>query len=666
MDRYLRNNNNNNNQYGGHRFYMAIIFLNLLMCTIVYYITITSFCRIIDEQHLSKSLLMLEQQQQSKFKQHLKSDNNLDYTTGQHLSRLSNYVQISSYLKTNLDVFYDYFEQQQQQKQQQQKKNFDQKQSSSVLNYYDKSIRINKEKIFINDWYHMMYALIERLDNFDHDHVGDGNKHLYWQQQQQNKLKDLIWNKIDQLQNPKKYLLMKMDVNNSNNNNNNNKSFDEIKQNNNIDNKNKKIQLPHEKTTTNDCKSINKLICDSYKVCGFGCSIHHIAYCLIAALALNRTLILSDTNGIFGHFISSKLKSPFNFYDHHQQLFKSINSICDVSELPDEEKPWLSNAVDINIVINQKFETISKQKSNEDDDDDKIESIYLPIIENLDKKAKFRPLAIPEQLRTKLEQITRFPFVVFLGSILSYILRMNNEFEQKFRQYQKRIKFRTNDDDIIIGIHVRRTDKLRWEDAITGKKMEKRERKVYLATDDINVWQKEVPEYIRKGYRFLGDSKITKSASVNNRFSLDSFEGFIIDVLSLSYTDYLVCTFSSQVCRLAYELMQVQRTNGRDMSTHFYSLDDVYYFGGQISHRMESIMANHNIDVHNNDPNISINKQHQFNVGDSLGIEQNLHNGYYVGDLHETKTNRRLHNSLSYPIFKVIEKIDSTSFKAFE
>lgn len=77
-------------------------------------------------------------------------------------------------------------------------------------------------------------------------------------------------------------------------------------------------------------------------------------------------------------------------------------------------------------------------------------------------------------------------------------------------------------------------------------------------------------------------------------------------------------------------------------------------------------MANHNIDVHNNDPNISINKQHQFNVGDSLGIEQNLHNGYYVGDLHETKTNRRLHNSLSYPIFKVIEKIDSTSFKAFE
>nr|XP_027200307.1 alpha-(1,6)-fucosyltransferase-like isoform X1 [Dermatophagoides pteronyssinus] len=481
-----------------------------------------------------------------------------------------------------------------------------------------------------------------------------------------------------------------MDVNNSNNNNNNNnKSFDEIKQNNNIDNKNKKIQLPHEKTTTNDCKSINKLICDSYKVCGFGCSIHHIAYCLIAALALNRTLILSDTNGIFGHFISSKLKSPFNFYDHHQQLFKSINSICDVSELPDEEKPWLSNAVDINIVINQKFETISKQKSNEDDDDDKIESIYLPIIENLDKKAKFRPLAIPEQLRTKLEQITRFPFVVFLGSILSYILRMNNEFEQKFRQYQNRIKFRTNDDDIIIGIHVRRTDKLRWEgkyhslgdymkivqriydridvqDAITGKKMEKRERKVYLATDDINVWQKEVPEYIRKGYRFLGDSKITKSASVNNRFSLESFEGFIIDVLSLSYTDYLVCTFSSQVCRLAYELMQVQRTNGRDMSTHFYSLDDVYYFGGQISHRMESIMANHNIDVHNNDPNISINKQHQFNVGDSLGIEQNLHNGYYVGDLHETKTNRRLHNSLSYPIFKVIEKIDSTSFKAFE
>ncbi|OTF81833.1 hypothetical protein BLA29_008105 [Euroglyphus maynei] len=192
------------------------------------------------------------------------------------------------------------------------------------------------------------------------------------------------------------------------------------------------------------------------------------------------------------------------------------------------------------------------------------------------------------------------------------------------------------------------------------RRKKKRKRKIYLATDDINVWNNEIGQFIAEGYEFYGDSQISKSASPTQRDTMESFEGFIMDVLSLSNTDYLVCTFSSQVCRLAYELMQMQRTNGRDMSTHFYSLDDVYYFGGQISHRLESIMANHH---HHNQ------QQHEFDVGDSLGIEKNLHNGHYLGDLHRfTKINRQSdnHQSLPYPTFKVIEKVDSTSFKAFE
>ena len=46
------------------------------------------------------------------------------------------------------------------------------------------------------------------------------------------------------------------------------------------------------------------------------------------------------------------------------------------------------------------------------------------------------------------------------------------------------------------------------------------------------------------------------TASIGRRYSFDSLKNIILDVWLLSETDYLVCTFSSQVCRLAYELMQ--------------------------------------------------------------------------------------------------------------
>ena len=45
----------------------------------------------------------------------------------------------------------------------------------------------------------------------------------------------------------------------------------------------------------------------------------------------------------------------------------------------------------------------------------------------------------------------------------------------------------------------------------------------------------------------------------------------------LSECDYLVCTFSSQVCRLAYELMQAHVV---DASWRISSVDDPWYFGG--------------------------------------------------------------------------------------
>ena len=48
-------------------------------------------------------------------------------------------------------------------------------------------------------------------------------------------------------------------------------------------------------------------------------------------------------------------------------------------------------------------------------------------------------------------------------------------------------------------------------------------------------------------YDFITDNDISKSASPSKRYSEESLRGVIIDIELLSQTDFLVCTFSSQV-----------------------------------------------------------------------------------------------------------------------
>merc|ERR550539_2163362 len=95
---------------------------------------------------------------------------------------------------------------------------------------------------------------------------------------------------------------------------------------------------------------------------------------------------------------------------------------------------------------------------------------------------------------------------------------------------------------------------------------------VYVASDDPKV---------------LADQKVSKSAAVSSRYSSSSLKGIISDIHMLSRTDFLVCTFSSQVCRVAYEIMQYLKP---DASDNFKSLDDIWYFGGQDEHQQSAVM----------------------------------------------------------------------------
>ncbi len=57
----------------------------------------------------------------------------------------------------------------------------------------------------------------------------------------------------------------------------------------------------------------------------------------------------------------------------------------------------------------------------------------------------------------------------------------------------------------------------------------------------------------------MGDPKVAgTAASTFQRYSANSLIDLLADIVMLSESDFLVCTFSSQVCRVAYELMQAK------------------------------------------------------------------------------------------------------------
>lgn len=136
-------------------------------------------------------------------------------------------------------------------------------------------------------------------------------------------------------------------------------------------------------------------------------------------------------------------------------------------------------------------------------------------------------------------------------------------------------------------------------------------------------------------YKFIYDEENSKTASLNERYSPASAQGIILDIHFLSQCDYLVCTFSSQVCRLAYEYMQARFPDG---SWRFRSLDDVYYFGGGNGHQV--------VALYDHIPK-SDTEEIEMKAGDIIGLAGNHWNGFSKGK------NMRTQKIGLFPSYKV-------------
>jgi len=317
------------------------------------------------------------------------------------------------------------------------------------------------------------------------------------------------------------------------------------------------LQMP---ANSSECDNRKLVKCPARLCEGFGCYIHHLAYCFIAGLALNLTVIL-DSN-----------KAWLPIMQHLQPINFTFSQ-------------------GINCTNNEQLKTINWDRlSRSNSSIDQYDVLQLSPLEDVQTHLPFRPLAVPVQLQPKLERLTESPFLLFVGHIVDYLLRPNVGLKERMDAYYSSFDLSTM--DTLVGLHVRRKglkndiypladymDRV-WEyfdirdtkqqlDLNTKNRTLKR--KIYLATDDPKVWHEEVGTYVKKGYEFYG-----------NQSFHDKIEEVLLDVWMLSQVDYLVCTFSSHICRLAYELMQVRQPRGRDTSLMVYSLNDGYYFDGQV------------------------------------------------------------------------------------
>nr|CAG4642401.1 EOG090X03KK [Evadne anonyx] len=371
----------------------------------------------------------------------------------------------------------------------------------------------------------------------------------------------------------------------------------------------------HHLQNPSDCSKARKLVCNLNKSCGYGCQIHHAAYCFIMAYATKRTMILNSKK-----------------WRYHRGGWKTIfHPVSDTCTDPAGAFP-------------------QDRRRNE------TQVIELPIVDMLSPRPPFLPLAIPRDLSERIIRLHGDPSVWWIGQFMKYLLRYQPETQAMLDEAKETMSFQSP----IVGVHVRRTDKVGTEAAFHSideymvyvaeyfDKLEMKQhvdvRRVYLASDDPSV----LPEAKKKypDYEFLGDVSVAKGAAVATRYTDASLRGILMDIDMLAHSDYLVCTFSSQVCRLAYEIMQ---TLHPDASSKFKSLDDIYYYGGQGAHQQVA-MHFHKI---TKDGEIALEP------GDVLGIAGNHWDGYSRG------VNERTKLSGLYPSFKAREKHNIVDFPPY-
>uniref|UniRef100_A0A4W5JJN2 Alpha-(1,6)-fucosyltransferase n=1 Tax=Hucho hucho TaxID=62062 RepID=A0A4W5JJN2_9TELE len=340
---------------------------------------------------------------------------------------------------------------------------------------------------------------------------------------------------------------------------------------------------------------------------------------------------------------------PYPFCFTHRQM---VNSFGKFRVFPIQWHQICAYPIFWCFLLSNSLPSVSLGEAHDKD----IQVVELPIVDSLQPRPPYLPLSIPEDLAQRLHRLHGDPSVWWVSQFVKYLVHPQAWLEKEILDTTAKLGFRHP----IIGVHVRRTDKVGTEAAFhpieeymvhveeqfqhMARRIHVDKKRVYLATDDPSLLQEAKTKYL--DYEFISDNSISWSAGLHNRYTENSLRGVILDIHFLSQTDFLVCTFSSQVCRVAYEIMQ---TLHPDASSFFHSLDDIYYFGGQNAHNQIAIYPHH--------PRSP--EDVPLEPGDVIGVAGNHWDGYSKG------VNRKMGRTGLYPSYKVKEKIETVKYPTY-
>nr|CAH8822558.1 unnamed protein product [Trichobilharzia regenti]CAH8822570.1 unnamed protein product [Trichobilharzia regenti] len=336
-----------------------------------------------------------------------------------------------------------------------------------------------------------------------------------------------------------------------------------------------------------DCTKAKFMTFNFTNLCGFGCSIHQLSYCLQLSLMTGRVLVVNkhETGDIFREWLQQNILPISDNCSYRDITFESNSLEC----------PYL---------------------------------LYGPANNN-----HWIPNILPSDLAIKLFHYHEAPYVWFAGQLAAFILRPKPHLAELIKETVKEFKSKHH---LVVGVHVRRTDKLKEEAAFhdlteymkhvesyfdsmnytsQSKHLDKfnytnevsnsihhfseNKRSVYLTTDETSVFEeisKLYPHYI-----VYGSPNRSQSAAMNSRQSIFSMTNAFVDIIALSQTDILVCTLSSNVCRLAYELMQTRHEELGDATQLVRSLDYMHHSEDYSMIKFDVIIPDVKTNLHYND-----------------------------------------------------------------
>jgi glycoprotein 6-alpha-L-fucosyltransferase len=268
---------------------------------------------------------------------------------------------------------------------------------------------------------------------------------------------------------------------------------------------------------TEKCSDSSIIVCHLGSNFGIASAFHDILWCLLYSYYRNKTLLL------------------FKDYSSYFRGDKDVNN--------KELEPWES-------FMKPLSSTCDYKKGS-------IENLEVVPMKN---GVFVRKMAadLPKEFGSDIIKLVDSPMSWFHSHFMGYILRPQKRLIKHLQDFKKSLNFRHP----IVGVHVRRTDKLQREAVFHSNsqymihvkdfydKLELNQkvdhRLVYIASDDPTVMSQLKADY--PDYEFIGNSEGSKFAEKQNtRYGNNSLWGALTDIFLLSETDYIVCTFSSAV-----------------------------------------------------------------------------------------------------------------------